>query len=292
MSLVDVHLIGHFARDRIIVDDEAHMASGGAVYYGGVALGRMGLSVAVSTRLHPDDFALLSELEEEGIRVHATKAEATSGIENRYRSENMERRICRPLGLAGPFRLEEIPDLHARVRMVLPIMAGEVDLPLLEALALRGPLALDMQGFVRVPRGDDLVFEPWPDIKRGLTGVDFLKTDRAEAELLTGRTDMAEAARVLSAMGPSEVVVTENDGVTVFAENRLHRASFTPKNLSGRTGRGDTCFVSYVGRRLEHPPEDACLFAACVTTLKLSRPGPWNGDMEALGSLMKKMKAC
>jgi sugar/nucleoside kinase (ribokinase family) len=149
-------------------------------------------------------------------------------------------------------------------------------------LASRGPVALDVQGFVRVPDGDDLVFRQWPDVEEGLAQVTYLKVDRAEAELLTGQTDLEQAARQLSKYGPGEIAVTQSSGVTVLAKDRIHKAPFTSRSLSGRTGRGDTCFSSYLGWRLTHSPEEATRLAAAVTSLKQEKPGPWRGSLADL----------
>ena len=128
---VDIMMLGHFAKDVLLVDGVGGVASGGGVYYGSIALRRMGLKVAIVTRLHRDDFPRLDEVRQQGVRVFPTEAPQTSGIENRYDSADMERRICTPLGFAGPFSPEEIPDLSAQVYLVTPIIAGEIDLPLL-----------------------------------------------------------------------------------------------------------------------------------------------------------------
>jgi sugar/nucleoside kinase (ribokinase family) len=270
----DVVVIGHFAKDQLIVDGKGDLSSGGSVYYGSVALSRLGLKVAIVTRLHPDDFPRLDEVEREGIRVFANPAPETSGIANFYTSADMERRVCKPLGFAGPFSRQDIPDVTARVFHVGPIIAGEIDLPLLAYLASLSPVGLDVQGFVRVREGDDLVFREWKDVEEGLSYVTYLKVDRAEAELLTGETDLRVAARLLSALGPSEVLVTQSSGVTLFADGQIYQAPFTPRSLAGRTGRGDTCFATYLGKRLDATPGTACRFAAAVTTLKQERPGP------------------
>ena len=282
---VDIMMIGHFAKDRLVVDGRSEYASGGAVYYGSVALRRLGVDVAVVTRLHPGDFSLLDELEQEGVQVFATAAPETSGIENIYNSADMERRICKLMNFAGPFQPGEIPDLSARIYLVASIIAGEVDLPLLKSLARRGPVAIDIQGFVRVRDNGALVFRQWPDMAEGLSQVTYLKVDRAEAELLTGLSDMVAAGHRLAEYGPREIVLTQSSGVTVFAERQIHQASFTPRSLDGRTGRGDTCFATYLGKRLTASPEEATRLAAAVTTLKQERPGPWRGtlaDVEAL----------
>ncbi len=283
---LDVMMIGHFAKDVLVIDGAGQVASGGAVYYGGIALQRLGVQVGVATRLHPADWKRLDELTAAGVRVHAVPAPETSGIENRYRSTNMERRICKPLGFAGPFSQADIPSWSARVYLVVPIMAGEVDLALLKWLAARGPLGLDVQGFVRVREQNELVFRPWPDMAEGLACVTYLKVDQAEAELLTGQTDLHAAARQLAAYGPQEIVLTQSAGVTVFANGEFYHAPFTPRSLAGRTGRGDTCFATYVGKRLTLPPAEACRWAGAVTTLKQETPGPWNGDLAAVEQLM------
>ncbi len=278
-------MIGHFAKDRLVVDGHGEIASGGAVYYGSVALHRLGVRVAVVTRLHLDDFPRLEELKQAGIQVFATPAPETSGIENIYDSADMERRICKPIGFAGPFQAQDIPDLSARIYLVASIIAGEVDLPLLKSLAKRGPVAIDIQGFVRVRENGNLVFRQWSDMEEGLSHVTYLKVDRAEAELLTGLTDMVAAARRLARYGPQEVVLTQSSGVTVCADGQIHQAPFTPRSLAGRTGRGDTCFATYLGRRLTASAEEATRLAATVTTLKQEHPGPWRGtlaDVEAL----------
>ncbi len=283
---VDLLMIGHFARDRLVVDGRSESASGGGVYYGSIALRRLGVSVAVVTRLRADDFHFLEELRQEGVQVFAAVSSETSGIENTYDSTDMERRVCKPLGFAGAFGLEEIPDLRAEIYVASGIIAGEIGLALLENLAQRGPVALDIQGFVRVRDGCDLVFRPWPDLKRGLSLVTYLKADRAEAELLTSQTDLRTAARELAGFGPREVLITQSSGVLVLADGVFHQAPFDSRSLRGRTGRGDTCFATYLGTRLSATPREATRVAAAVTTLKQEQPGPWRGSLEDVRAML------
>jgi len=285
---VDVAVIGHFARDRIIVRGEERVSSGGSVYYGAIALRRMGLKVAVVTRLRQDDFGLLDELKDEGIVVFAQPAEQTSGIENTYFTGDMDRRLCKPLGFAGPFRIEDLPDIQARIFLVGPIMAGEVDIPLIRMLSAKGTVALDAQGFVRVREGAELVFRDWPRKQEGLALVDVLKVDTAEAEVLTGQTDVYQAMSELAACGPREIVLTRPQGVLVYAGGEYHRAPFNPREVRGRTGRGDTCFAGYLGRRLTAGPKEACRFAAAMASLKLEQPGPFRGSIENVERAVKR----
>jgi sugar/nucleoside kinase (ribokinase family) len=290
-SDVDILMVGHFAKDRVVVDGKAEITSGGGVYYGSVVLRRLGLRVAIVTRLRRDDFARLDELRAEGVEIFATPAPETSGIDNYYHSADMERRICKPLGFAGAISASEIPAVSARIYAIVPIIAGEIDLALLKALAARGPVALDIQGFVRVREGDDLVFRPWKEMAEGLAHVTYLKVDRTEAEHLTGETELERAARRLGEYGPREIVLTQSAGVTVLADGRVYQAPFTPRGLAGRTGRGDTCFAAYLGRRLTASPEDACRLAAAITTLKQETPGPWRGTLAEADAVMLSRRA-
>jgi sugar/nucleoside kinase (ribokinase family) len=287
----DILMIGHLAKDRNIVDGQGEIATGGGVYFGSMALRRLGVDVAVVTRLHPDDYGLLEDMKLAGVQVFATAAPETSGIANYYNSADMERRICKPLGFAGAFGTEELPEVEARIYVVASIIAGEVELPLLKELARRGPVAIDVQGFVRVREGDDLVFRPWSDMAEGLAHVTYLKTDRAEAELLTGESDLRIAARCLAEFGPSEIVITESSGVTVYSGGEFYYGLFTPTSLRGRTGRGDTCFSTYLGMRLTDPADQAARVAGAVTTLKQERPGPWDGTLVEAEALMARQWA-
>ena len=293
MDRVDIAVIGHFAQDKIIVRGEERVSSGGSVYYGAIALRRMGLKVAVITRLRQDDFGLLDELKDEGILVFAQPAEQTSGIENTYFTDDMDRRQCKPLGFAGPFRIKDMPDIQAKSFLVGPIVAGEVDISVIRMLSAKGAVALDAQGFVRVREGDNLVFRDWPRKREGLALVDVLKVDTAEAEVLTGQTEarlsaVRQAMRELAAYGPREIMLTRPQGVLVYADGEYHQAPFNPREVRGRTGRGDTTFAGYLGRRLTADPEEACRFAAAMASLKLEQPGPFRGSIEDVERAMKK----
>jgi len=275
----DIIMIGNFAKDKLIVDGVEEIASGGGVYYGSVVIHRLGRRVGVVTRLHPDDFPRLEELRSEGIVIHAIPADGTSGIANFYKSSDMERRITKPIGFGGEYRLQDLPDWKTTLIMLTPLFAGEVNLTFLEAVSRRAPVAMDIQGFVRVPRAADLIYEPWDQIAEGLKCVSFLKVDRAEAEFITGETDLKHAARKLADMGPKEIVLTQSSGVTVYANGEFYEAPFTPRSLAGRTGRGDTCFSTYLAKRQTTDPHTACQWAGIVTSIKQETPGPWKGTL-------------
>ena len=287
-------MIGHVTRDKLVINGQEEIGTGGAVYYGSIPLQRIGVRTAVVTRLHPDDGELLDDMKAEGVQVYGVAADETCVMENIYPTADQERRICRAIGFAGSYQLQDIPDVPARVILITPLAAGEVDIPLLKALARRGPVALDVQGFVRVREDDPesaagqaLVFRDWAEKEEGLRHVTYLKLDRAEGEVLTGQTDPYHTVKAMAELGPSEVVLTYDGAVLVYAEGQFHEAPITPKVKSGRTGRGDTCFATYVGRRLSTSPQEATRFAAALTSLKLEQRGPFRGGIPEVEARMK-----
>ena len=282
---LDIVVIGDFARDQLVYRGRRETSSGGSVYYGAIALRRIGLRTAVITRLASQDFYLLEDLRREGVLVYAQVASQTSGIENIYTTENMDRRICHLLGFAGPFDPKEIPRLSAHVFLVGPIMAGIVDIHLLRMFSNMGNVALDAQGFVRIQKADDFLLTDWPEKEKGLSLVKVLKVDDVESELLTGEKDRFKSIKRLSNYGPSEIMLTHSDGVMVYAEGEFYEAPFMPRKIVGRTGRGDTCFATYLGKRLTSSPKEACKFAAAATSLKLENPGPLSVSVEEVQRL-------
>ncbi|MEM2637523.1 MAG: PfkB family carbohydrate kinase [Candidatus Korarchaeota archaeon] len=277
----DIATIGHFAKDLIIVENERKWSKGGGVYYGSVILARMGFRTAMITKLASEDFELLEEVKKVGVDIYASPAPATSGIENTYFSKDMNRRKTKPIAFAGMFSRSEIPDIEWENLAIIPIIAGEVDLSLLKYLRKRTPgiLALDVQGFLRVREGDNLVFRDWEEKTEGLPLVDMLKMDDAEAEVIANTKDIFAAAKYVADLGVKEVVLTHSSGLLVYANGSFYEAPWTARSLIGRTGRGDTCFSAYIGKRLTSSPAVACKFAAEVTSRKIEIPGAYYGPL-------------
>ena len=107
--------------------------------------------------------------------------------------------------------------------------------------------------------------------------IDFLKTDAAEAEILTGLEDRYEAAKLLYSWGAKEVVITHNTEVIAYDGEKFYACPIKARNLSGRTGRGDTTFAAYINERLTNDIEHSLLYATATVSLKMETPGPFRG---------------
>jgi len=289
--IVDIVILGHIAKDIIEIDGKSVQAIGGPVYYGGIAGSHMGLKILVITRLKKDDNAILQNFNKYGIKYYATNSNETSGLRNIYTSENLERRVCKPLGFAGLFTKEEIPDVQTRFFVVGAITAGEIDMNLLEFLFKKYPekICLDIQGFVRTRNKDDIIFSSLSenDKRTILSKVRILKIDETEVEFLTNKKNIKEAAEDLINYGSNEILITHNKGISVFSKDISITFPWKYREIKGRTGRGDTAFISYIGSRITKTVNDSLKFAAALTSLKLEAQGPFTLPLNQVENLIK-----
>ena len=287
-QLFDLVLVGAISKDKNIYLDREESTLGGAVTYGAFSAKRSGAHVGIVTKAAKNDHHLLDRFSDEQIRVWVSPSQKTTSIKNVYHSMDMERRTCTCLAAVDPFTLACLPDISTKIIHAAALIRGEIPLKTLVAMNRLGKVGLDIQGFLRVRRGSRMVFEKSNKVAEALQTVTYLKTDAAEAEILTGKTDLIAAAVEMAAMGPKEVVISHNTGLVLFFDGKIYKASLTPRKIDGRTGRGDTLFCSYLARRTKgDTPFMALQFAAALVSLKLERPGPFRGTME---DVLRKLK--
>ncbi len=286
--MYDIAMIGHISKDIIEDPSGKQHILGGPVVYSSAAAVRSGASVLVVTKAAPRDHEQLAILRENGAEVKVHNSRETTSIHNRYDTPDHERRTVTLLSSASPFTLQEIPTEKARICHLAGLFVGEIPEALIKELATRAPVALDAQGVVRAAGESALVLRDWERKREYLPHVRYFKTDAAEAELLTGRADRDKAADSLLEMGAAEVMITHNTEVLLATrDGERYRAPLTPRNLSGRTGRGDTCFAAYLAWHLSHGRKEALEYAAALVSIKMETPGVFRGTPEDVFARMR-----
>jgi len=284
----DIAFLGHYTKDTIVSASGTRIVDGGAVFYGANVAARMGLKTAVITRLAREDFRVVQEVEELGGRVFAKETPKSTCLRLEYPSSNVDERVIRVTSNARPFTPEEVEYIETRAVVIGGSMRGEISLEVMEELAQKtNRIAADAQSFVRIDREGTLVSAEWPEKQAVLALLHVLKADAVEAELLTGSADIRAAAKILYELGPREIVLTHRDGVLVYDGDRFHEAGFFPKELVGRSGRGDTCIASYMASRLNASTAEATIWAAAVTSLKMEAEGPFRRDIGEVERLIQ-----
>jgi len=254
---------------------------GGAVVASGFAAARSGNKTALFTKCNSKDANLQERFAPSGADLYWAESKATCSIRNQYFTADKEKRACTSMGVCDAFKFEELPDIDTRIYHFAGLVYGDFDGELFAEAAKHGKVAVDVQCLLRHVEADKtMAFHDWADKKKYLPCIDFLKTDAAEAEILTGLTDRAEAAKLLYSWGAKEIMITHNTEVLIYDGKEIYTCPIKARNLSGRTGRGDTTFAGYITERLRADIPEALQYCTALVSLKMETPGPFMGTRE------------
>lgn len=292
--MFDTMIIGQICMDtNTDFDGCTEHRYGGAVLFSGHAAAAMTEgTVAVVPKCIPngDIDATRAFSDCPNVHVFARSSRANTEMENVYFTADRERRRSRCLSVIDGYTPADIPEEETKVYHLAGLTAGDIPGELIRFCAERADVAVDVQCMMRRVLADrTLKLFDWEEKKEYLPYIHYLKTDAAEAETLTGTSDREEAAKMLYAWGAKEIMITHNTEVLVYDGKTMYRAPLHPRNLSGRTGRGDTTFAGYLICRQHTDIQEALNFAAALVSLKMETPGPFAGTREDVTQFMKEM---
>ena len=288
MKNYDILYIGNYTKDTIITPAGTKYVDGGAVNYAAHAAAKLGLKVAVVTRLSKEDNRVVEKFTQSGIDCYPTYTPHSTLMKLEYPTTNPDIRNLSVAATAGSIKASEVENLEAKAAVIGSSLRGEVGMDVIHKLREKNIIiAADMQGYVRVLRGVELKYEPWDEMRSTLMYIDIVKSDAVEAEVLTGETDIFKAAKFFADMGPTEIVLTHKDGLLIYAGGKYHEMNFYPARLDGRSGRGDTCIGTYVAKRLSMDPREAGIWAAAVTSMKMEDLGPFNRSISEVENFIQ-----
>ena len=282
MKSYDILIIGPVSLDHNIdyLGNE-RKELGGAVVASGFAAARSGSKTALFTKLNPADADVEKRFENSNADLYWKPSTATCSIRNQYFTADKEKRTCTSMGVCDPFQFEELPDIDTKIYHFAGLVYGDFDGELFEKAAKQGKVAVDVQCLLRHVEADKtMAFHDWDEKLKYLPCIDYLKTDAAEAEILTGLSDRAEAAKLLYSWGAREIMITHNTEVLIYDGKEIYTCPIRARNLTGRTGRGDTTFAGYITERLRTGISEALQYCTALVSLKMETPGPFMGTRE------------
>ena len=272
----EVMTIGHSSLDHNFdADGNEVVEVGGAVLYSSAAAYALGNRVLALTKLSEGEEGRLNAFAIPRANIKVLPAEKSTSIENRYLTADKERRTCRALSQGDMFKKSDIPSDATKVYHFAGLIYGDYEDGMIDYLAAKDKVAVDVQGFLRHadPETGEMYFEDWADKLKVFPKIHYLKTDAAEAEILTGKSDREAAAKIMHSWGAKEVMITHNTEVIVYNGKELYRCPIRARNLSGRSGRGDTTFAAYIAERQKHSVEESLIWATATVSMKMERPG-------------------
>ena len=292
--MTEICCIGHITRDRIITQDPPNTvySAGGSAYYVAWAFQALPHDVdfQLVTSVSREMMSEVERLREAGVSVKSFESPDNVFFENKY-GKNMDNRTQRVLAKSAPFTIEQLEGIEARVFHLGTLLADDFAPEVVEYLTTKGDVSIDVQGYMRYVKGEQVYSTEWNDKLRLLKHTAILKVNEWECQTLTGITDPFVAAEQIHAWGVREVIVTLGGGGSIiYAEGKFYETpAYPPSKLVDATGCGDTYSAGYLYARAKGMSyEESGRFAAAMCTLKLEHTGPFDRTIDDVHDVLSR----
>ena len=288
--MFDICSIGHITRDKIVTPGNTVYMAGGTSFYMTYGMSHLPRKVSYQlvTKVGEESKADLDKIRSLGFDTVCYPSRRTVFFENIYGGDSNDRKQ-RVRSKADPFTLDDVKPLQAKVFHLGSLLADDFSPEVVEALADKGTVSIDAQGYLREVVGEEVRPVEWKDMSRVLRATGILKLNESEMQTVVGSNDPYEVGKQLAAYGVGEVVITLGSyGSVIYAGGKAYDIpAFKPKKLVDATGCGDTFSTGYLWCRAQGMGiEEAGKFAAAMCSLKLQHSGPFDGTIADIEQLI------
>lgn len=288
----DICCIGHITKDKIVTPHRVVYMAGGTSFYFAYAISQLPNDVSFSlvTSMDPTETEPAEKMRQAGIDVTLNASRNTVFFENIY-GENQNERKQRVLAKADPFTIEQLEHVDAKVYHLGSLLSDDFSNEVVEYLAKKGKVSIDVQGYLREVRDEKVYPIDWKDKLKVLKNTYYLKVNEIEMETITGLKDAHEAAKLLHSWGVTEVIITlGSEGSLIYVDDTFYEIpAYAPHEVVDATGCGDTYSAGYLYQRtLGATPTEAGKFAAAMCTIKLEHNGPFNRSIDDIHEIISK----
>lgn len=288
----DICCIGHITKDKIVTPHRVVYMAGGTSFYFAYAINQLPNDVSFSlvTSMDPTETEPAEKMRQAGIDVTLNASRNTVFFENIY-GENQNERKQRVLAKADPFTIEQLEHVDAKVYHLGSLLSDDFSNEVVEYLAKKGKVSIDVQGYLREVRDEKVYPIDWKDKLKVLKNTYYLKVNEIEMETITGLKDAHEAAKLLHSWGVTEVIITlGSEGSLIYVDDTFYEIpAYAPHEVVDATGCGDTYSAGYLYQRtLGATPTEAGKFAAAMCTIKLEHNGPFNRSIDEIHEIISK----
>ena len=288
----DICCVGHITKDKIVTPHRVVYMAGGTSFYFAYAINQLPNDVSFSlvTSMDPTETEPAEKMRQAGIDVTLNASRNTVFFENIY-GENQNERKQRVLAKADPFTIEQLEHVDAKVYHLGSLLSDDFSNEVVEYLAKKGKVSIDVQGYLREVRDEKVYPIDWKDKLKVLKNTYYLKVNEIEMETITGLKDAHEAAKLLHSWGVTEVIITlGSEGSLIYVDDTFYEIpAYAPHEVVDATGCGDTYSAGYLYQRtLGATPTEAGKFAAAMCTIKLEHNGPFNRSIDDIHEIISK----
>lgn len=177
--------------------------AGGTSFYFAYAINQLpkDVSFCLVTAMDPTEPEPVEKMRKAGIDVTLNPSRNTVFFENTYYGKNQNERSQKVLAKADPFTVEQLQDVEAKVYHLGSLLRDDFPVEVVEYLASKGRVSIDVQGYLREVRDEKVYPVDWKDKLRVLRSTYYLKVNEVEMETVTGLKDPREAALLLHSWG-------------------------------------------------------------------------------------------
>ena len=288
----DICCIGHITKDKIVTPHRVVYMAGGTSFYFAYAINQLPNDVSFSlvTSMDPTETEPAEKMRQAGIDVTLNASRNTVFFENIY-GENQNERKQRVLAKADPFTIEQLEHVDAKVYHLGSLLSDDFSNEVVEYLAKKGKVSIDVQGYLREVRDEKVYPIDWKDKLKVLKNTYYLKVNEIEMETITGLKDAHEAAKLLHSWGVTEVIITlGSEGSLIYVDDTFYEIpAYAPHEVVDAPGCGDPYSAGYLYQRtLGATPTEAGKFAAAMCTIKLEHNGPFNRSIDDIHEIISK----
>jgi sugar/nucleoside kinase (ribokinase family) len=263
---------------------------GGTAWYFSCAVSKLDIDYLLVTALAPAEVHYVAALRDKDITVEILPSAHTVIFENIY-GENQDERTQNVLDTADPFEAEQFAGINSALFHLGPLLADDMDVELIAALAAKGRVSIDVQGYLRRVENQKVFATGWADKQAALSYAEIVKADVGELQALTGCETTQQGAAQLAEWGVKEIVITNGSQGSEIYHNGLRYIipAFKPREVVDATGCGDTYMAGYLYRRLKGDDiQQAGEFAAAMASLKMEASGPFLGTEDDVNEFVSK----
>lgn len=292
--MYDICSIGHITRDKIITPQRTVYMAGGTSFYMSYGISQLPERVKYQlvTKVGEGQKPEVEKISQRGIDTICYPSKHTVYFENKY-GANSDNRTQRVLAKADAFTIEEMKPLEARIFHLGSLLNDDFSPEVVEFLSGKGLVSIDVQGYLREVRGEEVHAISWKDKEKILRHTDMLKLNEYEMKVITDSDNPRTVAEKLNKMGVREVIITLGSyGAIIFADRKFYEIpAYKPHEIVDATGCGDTFSTGYLYCRTQGIGyEESGKFAAAMCTLKLEHSGPFDRSIEDIEKVIASNK--
>ena len=280
-----IAILGPLTKDRVVIHNRPeYISAGGAVFYCGEALVKLGVDTTIFITIAEKDLWLTEQFSKKAVLKPIYKEE-TAYFENLYPRRNVDYRIQKAKLVYNPFLVKELEKVNFNEYQYLilgSLQNSDFPLETITFLAkFKTKLCFAIQGFLRRIENENVLLREFEQKESFLRHAHLVLMNEMEAQAFMPYTSFEDICRKTAKLGPEEVIITKGSkGSLIYLKKRdqfFSIPAFVTSNIKDATGAGDNYLAGYLLKRTETDNiQEAGEFAAMTATLKLEREGAFN----------------